>query len=66
MIFQMVIKISMQLQVQQILFERPRLVSDRFYSATSFTFPNKNEDEDSGCLKYMLYPQDNPMLLVLI
>ena len=52
--------------MQQILLERPRLVSDHFYLATSITCPNENEAEDNGQLKYVLYFQDNPMLLVLI
>ena len=52
--------------LQRILLERPRLVSDHFYSATSITFLNIYEAEDSGHVKYMLYFQDNPMLLVLI
>ena len=51
---------------QRVLPERPRLVSDHFYSAISITFPNINEAEDSGHLIYMLYFQDNHMLLVLI
>ena len=54
------------LTVQQILIERPRLVSVHFNSVTSITFPNIDEAGDSGHLKYMLYFQDNPMLLVLI
>ena len=37
--------------LQRILLERPRLVSEHFYSATSITFSNINEAEDSGHLK---------------
>ena len=40
--------------IQRILLEQPRLVSDHFYLATSFTSPNQNEAEDIGHLKYML------------
>ena len=40
--------------VQRVLLERPRLVSDHFYLATSITSPNQNEAEDIGHLKYML------------
>ena len=53
-------------QIQRILLARPRLVSDHFYSAISITFPNINEAEDSGHLKYMLRFKDNPMSFVLI
>ena len=38
------------LQIQQILLERPHLVCDHFYLATSI----QNEAEDIGHLKYML------------
>ena len=54
------------MQLQQILLERPRQVSDHFYLVTNITSPNQNEAEDIGHLKYMLLFQDNPMLLVLI
>ena len=53
-------------EIQQILLERPRLVSDHFYLATSITSPNQSEAKDIGHLKYMLYFQDSPMLLVPI
>ena len=48
----------------QLLLEPPCLVSDHFYLATSITLPNRNEAKDSGHLKYMLYFQDNRMVLV--
>ena len=41
--------------IQPIVLERPRLVSDHFYLATSITLPNRNEAEDSGHLKYGLF-----------
>ena len=53
-------------KIQQILIERSRVVSDHFYLTTSITCPNENEAVDNGQLKYVLYFQDNPMLLVLI
>ena len=58
--------LNIKIHVQRILVERPRLVSDHFYSATSITFPNIYEAKDTGHVKYKLYFQDNPMLLVLI
>ena len=60
------LRLLLLLQLQQILLERPRLVSDHFYLATIITCPNQNEAENNGPLKYMLCFQDNPMLLVLI
>ena len=41
-------------KLQQILLERPCLVYDQFYLATSITCPNQNEAEDIGHLKYLL------------
>ena len=59
-------KMTNMLEIQRILLERPRLVSDHFHLATSITCPNQNEAEDMGHLKKILWFQDNPMLLVFI
>ena len=45
---------TLNIHVQRILLQRPRLVSDHFYLATCISYPNQDEAEDIGHLKYML------------
>ena len=51
-------------EIQRILLERPRLVIDHFYLATSITCSNQNKAEDIGHLNICCSNIINPMLLV--
>ena len=53
---------SSHTHLQWILLERPRLVSDHFYLATSITCPNQIEAEDIGHLKQQDFVESNVLL----